>query len=249
MKATLQWYCYILVSFIFTAQASAQITLAELESIKQAFYAEYGPEITRSGGRLSINKAPDSMPLIWWETPYVNASYVTRLENGVREHNLYVMGGYARLPGMTVDGVIGVLCHELAHGIGGAPHKLREPDQFGEVSTEAQSDYWGYGQCLPRMFKRIPPQKSPQAATPQIDRICQRRSGPVVDINTCYRFFDVMEIERDYFANHIVHRGLTDFETPDRTIADRVNLEPDYYPSLQCRIDTMIEAFFQNPRP
>lgn len=238
-----------LTTLTVTTLAQAQITEAEMSYIQREFLEEFAPDMADLNETLYVNRAPASMPKIWWETSYINASYVTRLEGNTREHLLYVMGGYARLPGMTVDGVIAVLCHELGHGIGGAPHKLRDSDQVGTVSTEGQSDYWGYKVCLPRMFSKVPPKSQPIALTPQIAKICQRQVTNEVSVETCYRFYAVMEVEREYFAKHILNPGPTDYETPDKTVVDQVDLTPDHYPSLQCRVDTMIAGFFQNERP
>ncbi len=53
-------------------------------------------------------------------------------------------GGLARYPGMTKNGFIAVLCHELGHHIGGAPKYNRN----GWASIEGQSDYWATHHCM-----------------------------------------------------------------------------------------------------
>lgn len=228
-------------------ESFAQISRAQLTDIQAAFIQEYSAELAVNKSVLSINKGTPANPDMWWNLDVVHASYVTIREEGIRQHNLYVFGGYARLPGMTADGVVAVLCHELGHGIGGAPFKDNGEKEL--VSTEGQSDYFAYNSCLPRMFRRIPPATTPQAASDKIEQICIAKSSSKAELLNCYRLFAVLEIERAYFAEHVSTPSKTDYDTPDESVASKLNLDPYYYPSNQCRIDTMMAGYFKDPRP
>lgn len=85
-----------------------------------------------------------------WENPKVNAS-ATRdnLNNPV----IQLYGGMTRHPELTKDGLIGILCHELGHHLGGAPKKKRgNTNKRSWSSAEGQADYFAGNKCLPLFY-------------------------------------------------------------------------------------------------
>lgn len=85
-----------------------------------------------------------------WENPRVNAS-ATRDEKN--NPVIVIYGGMARHPLMTDDGLLGILCHELGHHLGGAPKKKRgNTTKRSWASVEGQADYFATSKCLPLLF-------------------------------------------------------------------------------------------------
>lgn len=239
----------ILVSLLLaSSMAFAQISLTEFTQISQAFQVEWSAELSAQKSELFINRPPSpQFPNYWWDLDYTHASYstYTRPESGVREHNIFLFGGYARIPGMTQDTVIATLCHELGHGIGGEPLKKKKDPE--PISAEGQSDYFAYRSCLERMFKRVPAAAPVLAVSPYVERICRTQSATAEDLEFCYRGFQTLEVERRLFKQS--QNVETSYETPDTSVVSEVNHSETYYPSAQCRIDTMIAGLLKQERP
>jgi hypothetical protein len=228
--------------------AFAQISLPEFNQVSQAFRAEWSAELSAQKSELYINRPPSpQVPNYWWDLDYTHASYstYTRPETGIREHNIFLFGGYARIPGMTQDTVIATLCHELGHGIGGEP--LKQKKDLEPISTEGQSDFYAYRFCLERMFKRIPPQAPVVAVSSYVERLCRLQSASSESLEFCYRGFQTLEIERMLFKQS--QNVETAYDTPDLSVVSEVNHSETYYPSAQCRIDTMIAGLLKQERP
>lgn len=77
------------------------------------------------------------MPL--WESSGVNA-FANKSNKKCR---VFLLGGLARMPGMTKDAYTQVICHEFGHFLGGLP---RKPNSWG--SAEGQADYYSTETCL-----------------------------------------------------------------------------------------------------
>ncbi|MNY34686.1 hypothetical protein D3C86_1690450 [compost metagenome] len=146
---------------------------------------------------------------------------------------------------MTPDTVIATLCHELGHGIGGLP--LKKKKDLEPISTEGQSDYFAYRICLERMFKRVRATAPVLAVSPFVERICRTQSASAEDLEFCFRGFQTLEIERMLFKQS--QNIETSYETPDTSVVSEVNHSETYYPSAQCRIDTMIAGLLKLERP
>ncbi len=147
----------------------------------------------------------------------------------VREIEL--VGGLARHPMLNRDAYALVVCHELGHHIGGAPHALG-------YSSEGQSDYFASAKCMKRYLKTT--------------RYEQHYDDPVPDdlaagCAASYRNADDRAVCRRNIlagltlARWIAHSRAT--ETPHLTRQDpvkrTVTLEHGY-PAPQCRLDTLV---------
>lgn len=235
--------CSLVCSF-----AAAQISLSEFTQVTEAFKAEWTAELSAQKSELFINRPPSpQVPNYWWDLDYTHASYstYTRPESGIREHNIFLFGGYARIEGMTQDTVIATLCHELGHGVGGEP--LKQKRDLEPISTEGQSDYYAYRFCLERMFKRIPARAPVVAVSPYVASLCQAQSADAQALQFCYRGFQTLEIERMLFKQS--QNVETSYETPDTSVVSEVNHSETFYPSAQCRIDTMVAGLLKQERP
>lgn len=241
-------FCLSLLILIFSVTASAQVSLAEFTQITAAFQAEWSADLTAQNSVLYINRPPSpQLPNYWWDLNYTHASYstYTHRDSGIREHNLFLFGGYARIAGMTQDTVVATICHELGHGIGGAPLKLKkEPEP---ISAEGQSDYFAYRYCLERMFKRIPAKVAVVPVSPFVEKVCRLNSVGLDGLEFCYRGFQTLEVERMMFKQS--QNKETSYETPDTSLVSAVNQSETYYPSAQCRIDTMMAGLLKQERP
>lgn len=234
----------LLISF----KANAQISLTEFQIVTSIFKSEYDPEMAKRNARLHINRPPTpQMPNYWWDLDNVHASYSNYTDETGTDHYLFLFGGYARMEGMTVDGVAMTLCHEMGHGIGGAPYK--DKGDSSKVSTEGQSDYYAARNCIKRIFRRLPPQVPVRAPDSYTASLCDERFTNDDERELCYRGFQVLEVERIFLRTQITDGTDTHFDTPDPDIASKINLAPDFYPAPQCRLDTMIAGILEDERP
>ncbi|WPU66417.1 hypothetical protein [Peredibacter starrii] len=232
--------------FAFSAQA--QVTLAEFQIIKAVFEAEFGPELKAQNARLNINRPPTpATPNFWWDLEAAHASYsgYKDPQTGIQDHNLYLFGGYGKMVGMTMDGVAMTLCHELGHGIGGAPYK-NKTDNI-QASTEGQSDYYAARYCIKRIFKRLPEEVPVKAPDTYTAKLCEAKFKKSEDLKLCYRGFQELEVERIFLRT----QGPNDtyYDTPDKTVVKKTDLSPTFYPSPQCRLDTMMAGLLEKERP
>lgn len=229
----------------FGLHAHAQISLQDLKFASQVFHQEFDSEISKQQAVFVINNPPTpSTPDFWWNLDTVRSAYSTHAEDGIRKHFLFVLGGYARIPGMTLDNVVATLCHELGHGIAGAPFKAGEDLPR---SVEGQADYFAYGTCLRRTLKRIPSRLPLLPINSYTDGLCKNAYKDREGYDFCTRAFQILEVERIYFKQESL--GEFNYNTPDSSVAPETNLEGAFYPSAQCRIDTMMAGILKRPRP
>jgi hypothetical protein len=228
-------------------QAFAQVSLTEFQIIANVFKAEFAPDLATQNARLTINRPPSPQtPNFWWDLDQSHASYSGYLDpNGSIEHNLFVFGGYARMVGMTMDGVAMTLCHELGHGIGGAPFK--DKVDKNQVSTEGQSDYFATRSCIKRIFKRLPEEVPVIAPSNFTAKLCESHFKKKEELYLCNRGFQALEVERMFLRT----QGTSDvyYENPDLSIAKKIDTTPTFYPKPQCRLDTMMAGILEQNRP
>jgi hypothetical protein len=228
--------------------AQAQISKVDLEIVSRALHQAYDQELLTLRQRFVINpESNPSMKDFWWNLNDVRASYSSlEEEDGVLVHYLFLFGGYARLKGMSRDGVAATLCHEMGHGVGGAPYKDQGSKDVPPVSVEGQADYYAFRVCLRKVFQFLPPAAPVKPLNSWTDSLC--RSGSAADYQFCTRAFQTLESERIFFRLSPTEPD-TFYDRPDLSVAHEVNLDMEYYPSTQCRLDTMINGILQRPRP
>jgi hypothetical protein len=241
---------FFLITLIFTLnfKAQAQISVDDFHSITQIFYDEFRPEIQKQNSMLFINNPPTpDNPDFWWNLETVRAAYSSHYDGDLRTHYLFVMGGYGKLPGMTKDAVAATLCHELGHGLAGAPFKLRNEKAL--VSVEGQADYYAYRFCLARIFKRLPPSKPVLPVSAFTDSLCKKTFKTSDELFFCTRAFQVLEVERMYLSYLSQNLVTTSYNKLDLSKVEFVDTSEDFYPGDQCRLDTMMAGLLQKSRP
>lgn len=227
----------------------AQISLMEFEMVSNVFYQEFSEELKKNNATLYINRPPaPQMPHYWWELDVVHASYTSYSDESGTDHNLYLFGGFARMEGMTVDGVAMTLCHELGHGIGGLPLKNKPANDY-PASTEGQSDYYAARHCIKRIYKALPESFPIYAPNSFAQEQCLKHFKDEEDIQLCYRGFQTLEVEKIFLRTQITDGTDVSYDTPDQTIVTRMDLSPTFYPSPQCRLDTMVAGILEQERP
>lgn len=202
------------------------------EAVKKAF-KELRPNAQHS---LSVNKPVGDNPYYWWESDMVHASYSGYEQDGAYFHHIFLFGGFVRQIGMTKDGLAVTACHEIGHGIGGAPKKS------SGSSMEGQSDYYATKTCLPIVFKYL--KKTEQPELPYLLDLCAKYNK---NDEYCSRSLHALLADQDFFKNH--QGKIVDFNQASLVIASELNDSPSFYPEPQCRFDTSIHGALQLERP
>lgn len=168
-----------------------------------------------------------------WENPRVNAS-ATRDEKNNPVIVLY--GGMARHPELSHDGLLGILCHELGHHLGGAPKKLRGMStKRSWSSAEGQSDYFAANKCLPLLFN------SP-SETINLDALSNKKQVDSAE-SRCGNDPVCTRVALSGLSMARVFASLKDFyqkpslDSSDQTQVHKTN---HAHPYPQCRLDTVV---------
>jgi hypothetical protein len=168
-----------------------------------------------------------------WESPYFGA--------GIPVHDgdqavLTVFGGLVRAPGMNHLVLAATLCHEFGHILGGEPYQ-HIPD-YERTSAEGQSDDFAARRCLPRVAPRLPALRA-EVGEGEFDEKGEVRPSLVARAG--------LELMR--FMQRWAVRGdapvAIETPAPERP---RETLHTSY-PSIQCRLDTFVEASKGHERP
>lgn len=148
---------------------------------------------------------------------------------------VYMFGGYARLKGMTKDGLTSVMCHEIGHLVGGFP----ENSQYGKMANEGQSDYFAGHACFKRMFKddlevnatfRDKVQEYPKET-------CDAMYDTQEDKDLCYRTAVTgFELWSALSKRNPVKWG---FNNKDKKVVSKTSHR---HPQAQCRLDTALAS-------
>ena len=239
----------LLAALIILARSSfATVTRDEFVQVKEALYQAYSELSPSQNEVLKINLPIAGIPnadTYWWDIDMIHASYVQFQddEQAPIEHRIYLMGGFARLAGMTPDGLALTGCHEIGHGIAGAPKKDEAMGMGYQASMEGQSDYYATKDCLAVVFKYLN-ELRPVNSTPTYEKLCAKQTKH--DSNTCLRLLTAMEADQAFFKNNGDSVSFDRFST---TVATELNTEPSFYPEAQCRFDTMINGILDLERP
>lgn len=201
-------------------------------TVEQVFEA-YREIAARHGKSLTLLPA-------WSDEDELSAAKV-----GGRDWAIRVPGALARFPSIQRDALALVICHELGHELGGYPFKVDvfEPaDRIHGGSAEAQADYFATLACARQVWSVDARDASRRArllaltegAFPECDRSWSSEEERYV----CRRAHRAIEGIADFFTSLGGER--IDPSTPDPRVARWSILDEGSYPSLQCRIDTMV---------
>lgn len=229
----------------FLSTSFAAVNFEELQEVKNAVIKAFENLKTDDSEFLTINEPiPGLADDYWWSIDMVHASYV-RVPNEVENtltHKLYLMGGFVRLDGMTPDGLAVTACHEMGHGIGGDPKKNPSMGMPGNT-TEGQADYFATKICLPEVMKYLPVLRE-LTLDPYVIQLCTLQKK--YDQNLCLRMMTALESDMAFFDYLGTPVAFDDFATEE---ALEINKDPSFYPSAQCRLDTMIHGILDLERP
>lgn len=234
--------------------AKAEITRQDTREIFAAIHAAYDAELGARGESIHLNSAPSGVD--WLDYPHIHASYSrysTRNASGrsTLHHEISIFGGMIELPGMTRDSAALILCHELGHGLGGAPFKDASADSE-KMSVEGQADFYAASVCLPRVFRYLAQPltplwaPSPRAIAPDPARLVLERGCPD---EICRRSFAAAEGFRALLSRVWGPRGETRWDLRDASAVSAVDTRPAHYPSAQCRLDTLVNGILKSERP
>ncbi|CBW27991.1 putative exported protein [Halobacteriovorax marinus SJ] len=221
-----------LILLLLSLNSYSSVTHEQFLQLKEALFLTFEDLKPFEQDILTINTTANGLPdNYWWNLDMVHASY-TRIDN---QHNIFLFGGFARLEKMTLDGLAVTACHEIGHGIGGAPYKSTGS------SMEGQADYFATKVCLPNVFKHLP-QTSEIRVTEFNHKYCEQSE----DQTYCLRALNALESDIHFYETlgDIVH-----FHTPSEEVATQLNDHPTFYPSSQCRLDTSLAGVLKEPRP
>ena len=213
----------------------AKVSFEDFLHLKVALNAAFTELRPNQNHLLSINQPVGKFENYWWNIDTAHASYSLLEDEGLFHHNIFLFGGFARLKEMTLDGLAVTACHEIGHGIGGAPFKNNGKSQ------EGQADYYSTNTCLPIVFKYLTETKTDNY-NPFILNFCMEAQ----DIAFCERAMHALESDISFFE----YLGeTTRFETRSLNITHSLDFSNSYYPSAQCRLDTMVNGIINEERP
>lgn len=225
------------------ASGFSAVSFEEFVMVKDALKLAFKELRPDEGHWLSINPIPSGLEdNYWWNLDMVHASYVKTEDQKKVVHNIYLFGGFARLEGMTPDGLAVTGCHEIGHGLGGGPYKNPSMGTEGS-SVEGQSDYYATAVCLPLVLKYLK-QTRPPKARPVHTSFCGRQSR--YDLRFCQRMFAALESDVEFFKRN---GDYVYFDAHSNVQAASIDTSPSFYPDAQCRLDTMIHGILGLERP
>lgn len=218
------------------------------ERVLNAISDIYTPIFEKSGYILIVSPA--------WDSQEMNAS-LARFGSVPTLRLIQVLGGLARYPNLTEDGIALVMCHEVGHQLGGQP--LQSNDL---ISSEGQSDYFAATKCLRKYFKT---QRNSNEVVDTmmfipsiVTQKCQEVWGKKTSENyaICVRTSMAGYHLATFLAKE--HRMPADPNDPHNTERVKVelddarldlpdlseNLETNFndYPDAQCRLDTFFQG-------
>lgn len=200
-------------------KATNGMTQEKFNAIIKRVENVYSPVVRRKGGRLHIVRG--------WDDATVNA-YAKRT---VLFWQINMFGGLARHPHVTDDGFMLVVCHELAHHIGGNPRS-----SGSWASNEGQSDYFGSMKCMRRVLENDNNSAiiSKMSIDPEVTTQCHNVYHNDNEIALCQRIAMAGK-SLALLLGQLGGAGPIAFDTPDKTV---VSGTFDTHPAAQCRLDT-----------
>lgn len=169
------------------------------------------------------------------------------------EWDISILSGYYREELGSRNVHLLVLCHELAHHIGGAPYKLNDQSNIRWASMESQSDYYAAKTCMRKFFKRFPKWfKFTHKINEGISSRCEKKFYPSTwEIKACNIIgqagLQLAWIHQKFEYPPIENEPKVSPETPDQNVA--TTLDRDAYASNQCRFDSHLHGALMLERP
>jgi hypothetical protein len=184
--------------------------------------AVYGPIIQQLGGELVVlDDWSDGAVNMWaWR---VGAEYV-----------LEIPGGFSRFYLINEAAFLLTICHELGHLLGGDPAQ-------DQISYEGQSDYFSAKDCPRELFMAFDQVVRPELPA-EVRDLCQNESERR---ELCHQVLVGGLSATAYYAE-LEGAPAPLFSTPS---PEKVKKTISTHPSAQCRLDTILQGYFRQPRP
>ena len=181
-----------------------------------------------------------------WKQPYITA-YTAEVNNVMK---LGFWGGLARIPGMNNDAVALITCHEVGHLIGGAPYIQIQLPQYADLSSEGQADYFATNVCLKKYFASLNDTKFylGRSLPTHVQYPCQALPAQSFKKAICLRTMNAIEGFRHALLLMKPKLGPIDYRHNDQHQVNTTNFN-NYPTTNQCRFDTFIAGFNEEPRP
>lgn len=205
------------------------ITKEEFDSRNSLAKKIYSPIIEKYGSVFKLESD--------WDSPIVNAS---AYKSGTDEWAITMLGGMARVKGMTADSYTVVLCHELGHLVGGFPmYPDPQVTALFRSASEENSDYYAGFDCFYRMFKddKTGNEKAEKSVSEKIKNLCEKAHSDKTRQQICMR---------STWAGERLWKAVLGSKGDDLEVGKKdptvVTKTIHGYPSFQCRINTTTAA-------
>ena len=170
--------------FLFICVESFALSKAELEELFNEFSVLYSEQLQiEYDAELKFNPAPKGFTRdYWWTIDHPSARFVFIDSVSLRQINIFIFGGLARVESMTKDAMAISICHELGHLLSEGPKK------YNGTTVEGMSDYFSVGDCLRKYFKVIE-NHSAWTSSPKEIQLCRENFYEEVKFRDCLRAF------------------------------------------------------------
>ena len=180
--------------------------------VLDTFYEVYSPRIEALGSVFIIERD--------WTDGAVNAFSW----KGGNQFGIEIPGGISRYELINEEAFILVICHEMGHILGGAPHN-------NGTSYEGQSDYFSSLKCMREILPLIP------RTEVVVSEDCQKafaNNGEAAQV--CQNTFEGALALTSLYAR-VGGSPFPSSDTPDMRVVAKTSSK---HPKAQCRLDTIL---------
>lgn len=212
---------------------------AEVQQVFDILAALYGPHAESHGWTITFQFLEREREVNAWA------------QQTDSQLTIAVFGGLVER--LTMDQVAFVLCHELGHFFGNAPYAIHTVNLPFPKSAEGQADYHAARSCIRRYLAHAPATPRPESGPFQTRECASKFGEDDEEFERCLRALDAANALKVLDSGHAAQIS---YETPDPTVVEKTivgrilgSTVVDLYPSLQCRLDTCLAGYLQEPRP
>lgn len=202
---------YLIIFFLLTSHCFAQ-TVDNFQAQSNEIYQLFADEFT-------LQKRPTNLDLFWkGKWPIASSNFDT----DTQQYVVSFWGGLYRHKKTTPRTWAFSVCHEIGHVLGDEPRSTLEGYLWG--SSEGQADYYAAGKCLKIYYEYL-----------------YKKQGLNSPLSNWIRneIIQTAKEMSDFFNSDFIGKGpLSSIEQKDLNIVEQT-IKNDY-PSIQCRVDTII---------
>lgn len=221
------------------SQSPAAVTTNELNDLKEQIISMYGSKVEGHGVTLEINYFLISS----------NAGAYSKKNEAEHKWEINIYGGMIQHPLMNQASLGLIMCHEVGHFFGGKPYvqgRKISPILTGtapkQMSAEGQADFFATAECGKNLFNNLNLQSDNILIPHELISSCIK-SGIFKKI--CVALVEAAKnvsgiyVDLSSKIDHVQYDP-TSYTEADKTEAVQTLLRVGEYPSLQCRLDTML---------